>query len=94
VIIRGFNIDGAVDLGDLLARFIRERNHRPGHRVIHADGQPPAARRAHRIGIGLRLGSDVTKAINDATAELIKDGTLVKIAEKYDMAASLVANQK
>jgi len=45
-------------------------------------------------GIGLRLGSDVTKAINDATAELIKDGTLVKIAEKYDMAASLVANQK
>lgn len=35
--------------------------------------------------IGFRLGSDMTAKVNAVIADLIKDGTLAKIAEKYDM---------
>lgn len=45
-------------------------------------------------GIGCRLDSDLAQKINDATAELVKDGTLDKIAKKYDLAASLISNQE
>ena len=37
---------------------------------------------------------DLAQKINDATAELVKDGTLDKIAKKYDLAASLISNQE
>lgn len=45
-------------------------------------------------GIGCRLDSDLAKQINDKTAELVKDGTLNKLAKKYDLAASLISNQE
>lgn len=35
--------------------------------------------------IGFRTGSNLTAEINKITAELVKDGTLKKIAEKYDL---------
>lgn len=35
--------------------------------------------------IGYRLGSDMTERTNDIIAELIEDGTLEAIAEKYDL---------
>lgn len=36
-------------------------------------------------GIGLRKGSDLKDAIDTAMAELIEDGTLTALAEKYDL---------
>lgn len=36
-------------------------------------------------GIGFRKDSDVTEAVNDIIDELIADGTLVKLAEKYNL---------
>lgn len=36
--------------------------------------------------IGFRLGSDMTEKVNTAIQELIDDGTLASLAEKYDMA--------
>ena len=36
-------------------------------------------------GIGFRKDSDVTAAVNDIIDELIADGTLVKLAEKYNL---------
>lgn len=36
-------------------------------------------------GIGFRKDSDVTAAVNDIIDELIADGTLVKLAEKYSL---------
>lgn len=44
-------------------------------------------------GVGFRKDSDVTAAFNAAMAELIADGTLNTIAEKYDLAELLLANQ-
>ena len=35
--------------------------------------------------IGFRVGSDMTEKVNEIIDELIEDGTLKKIAEKYDM---------
>lgn len=35
--------------------------------------------------IGFRLGSDMTEKVNAAIQELIDDGTLASLAEKYDM---------
>lgn len=35
--------------------------------------------------IGFRLGSDMTEKVNTAIQELIDDGTLASLAEKYDM---------
>lgn len=37
-------------------------------------------------GIAFRQGSDVTAAVNAAIAELVKDGTLPALAEKYGLA--------
>ena len=45
-------------------------------------------------GIGCRLNSDLVDQLNDTTDELVKDGTLDKIAEKYDLKASLISNQE
>jgi len=41
-------------------------------------------------GIGFRTGSDMVEKVNAATAELLADGTLEKIAEKYDLEAILI----
>ena len=41
-------------------------------------------------GIGFRKGSSLTQEVNKITAELIKDGTMEKIAEKYDLSAVLL----
>jgi polar amino acid transport system substrate-binding protein len=48
---------------------------------------------AEEYAIGFRLGSDIVPDINKAIAELTEDGTLDKIAEKYDLTASLISNQ-
>ena len=39
-------------------------------------------------GIAFRQGSDVTAAVNEAIAELVADGTLPALAEKYGLALS------
>lgn len=41
-------------------------------------------------GIGFRTGSDVVDEVNKIIKELYEDGTLKKIAEKYDLADNLV----
>ncbi len=43
-----------------------------------------------QYGIAFRQGSDITPEVNKAIAELIADGTLDKIAEKYGLAEQLV----
>lgn len=45
-------------------------------------------------GIGFRKGSTLTEKVNEATAELIADGTLAALAEKYGLSLQLIANQK
>ena len=45
-------------------------------------------------GIGFRKGSTLKAAVDAATDELIADGTLAAIAEKYDLSLQLIANQK
>ena len=44
-------------------------------------------------GVGFRKDSDIAAAFNTAMAELVADGTLNTIAEKYDLADLLLANQ-
>ena len=41
-------------------------------------------------GIGFRTGSDLVSKVNDITAELIADGTLEEIAEKYGLKDNLL----
>ena len=41
-------------------------------------------------GIGFRKGSNAVEEVNKAIEELKKDGTLEKIAEKYDLQAILL----
>lgn len=43
--------------------------------------------------IGFRKDDELATKVNEAIKELIADGTLNKIAEKYDMADSLLCNQ-
>ena len=43
--------------------------------------------------IGFRVGSSFVKQADDVIDALIADGTLQTIAEKYDLAAALLANQ-
>lgn len=38
-----------------------------------------------QYAIGFRVGSDLTEEVNKITSELIADGTLAKIAEKYEL---------
>lgn len=45
-------------------------------------------------GIGFRKGSDVTEKVNQAMQELVEDGTLGTLAEKYELSELLLANQK
>lgn len=45
-------------------------------------------------GIGFRKNSTLTEKVNEATEELIADGTLAKLADKYDLSLQLIANQK
>lgn len=40
---------------------------------------------AEEYGIGFRKGSDLADAVNDITAELMADGTLDALAEKYSL---------
>ena len=42
-------------------------------------------------GIAFRKGSDLTEKVNDAIKELVKDGTLDKIAEKYKLQDLIIA---
>lgn len=39
------------------------------------------------FGIAFRSGSDMTRKVEDITLELIKDGTLADLSEKYEVAA-------
>lgn len=48
---------------------------------------------SEEYGIGFRKGSDMAEAVNAIIKELVEDGTLDEIAEKYDLTASLVSNQ-
>ena len=48
---------------------------------------------AEEYAIGFRVGSDAVPQVNKLIAELIEDGTLDRIAEKYDLTASLLSNQ-
>ena len=48
---------------------------------------------AEEYAIGFRVGSDAVPQVNKLIAELIDDGTLNRIAEKYDLTASLLSNQ-
>lgn len=43
-----------------------------------------------QYGIAFRKGSDMTAKVNAIIAELMQDGTLQKIAEKYNLGAQLV----
>lgn len=43
-----------------------------------------------QYGIAFRKGSDITEKVNAAIKELIADGTLEKIAEKYNLGEQLV----
>lgn len=45
-------------------------------------------------GVGFRKGSNLAEKVNEATAELIADGTLAALAEKYDLSLQLIANQQ
>ena len=45
-------------------------------------------------GVGFRKGSDVTEKVNQAMQELVDDGTLRALAEKYELSELLLANQK
>lgn len=45
-------------------------------------------------GIGFRKNSNLTEKVNAATKELIADGTLAQIADKYDLTLQLISNQK
>lgn len=45
-------------------------------------------------GVGCRKDSDLVDKLNEQTEALIKDGTLNKLAEKYDLQAILLANQE
>lgn len=44
-----------------------------------------------QYGIAFRKGSDITAAVDAAIAELYKDGTVAKIAEKYNLSDALIA---
>ncbi|MEG1547674.1 MAG: transporter substrate-binding domain-containing protein [Clostridia bacterium] len=54
---------------------------------------PNAEFAVEEYAIGFRLGSNMVPKINEVLAKLIADGTLDKIAEKYDLTASLMSNQ-
>ena len=43
-----------------------------------------------QYGIAFRKGSDITAEVNKAIDELIADGTLQKIAEKYKLSEQLI----
>ena len=43
--------------------------------------------------VAFRLGSSIVPLVNAAIEELAQDGTLLKIAEKYDLASQLLFNQ-
>ena len=45
-------------------------------------------------GIGFRKDSGAAAKVNEAMVALIEDGTLGKLAEKYDLSELLLANQK
>jgi polar amino acid transport system substrate-binding protein len=45
---------------------------------------------AEEYAIGFRLNSTAVAQFNKVTDELIKDGTLPKIAEKYELAERLI----
>ena len=44
-----------------------------------------------QYGIAFRKGSDITAAVDAAIAELYADGTVAKIAEKYNLSDALIA---
>ena len=43
-----------------------------------------------QYGIAFRKGSDITAAVDEAITELYKDGTVAKIAEKYNLSDALI----
>lgn len=45
-------------------------------------------------GIAFRKGSDISSAVNEAYAELLKDGTIDKIADKYKLSDLIVKDGK
>lgn len=55
---------------------------------------PGAELSVEEYGIGFRKGSTVTEKVNQAMQELIEDGSLNALAERYGLAEQLIANQK
>lgn len=47
-----------------------------------------------QYGVGFRKDSDLTAEVNKAMQEMVEDGSLNKLAEKYGLAELLLANQK
>jgi len=54
---------------------------------------PGAELAAEEYAIGFRVGSDAVPEINKLIYEIIQDGTLDVIAEKYDLTSLLLSNQ-
>lgn len=54
---------------------------------------PGAELEPEEYAIGFRLESDIVAEVNKIIKALISDGTLNKIAETYDLTASLLSNQ-
>jgi len=54
---------------------------------------PNLALTAEEYGVGFRLGSDIVPEVNAQIKALTADGTLDKLAEKYDLTALLISNQ-
>jgi len=54
---------------------------------------PGAELATEEYAIGFRVGSDAVPEVNKLIVELMKDGTLNAIAEKYDLTSLLLSNQ-
>ena len=48
---------------------------------------------SEEYGIGFRKGSSAVAAVDEIINQLIEEGTLQALAEKYDLSGALVANQ-
>ena len=56
-----------------------------GEGTSYADLAKGVSLNEEEYGIGVRLGSDLCQKINELTDELIADGTLTALAEKYEL---------
>ena len=56
-----------------------------GEGTSYADLAKGISLNEEQYGVGVRLGSDLCARINEITADLVADGTLASLAEKYDL---------